>query len=223
MVIMNKGKMIVIAGTDGSGKGTQTKLLHERLLHESYDVMITDFPRYGEPSCFMVERYLNGDFGNLDAKAASILYAVDRFAASKEMYDYLNRGGIILSNRYVSGNKGHQLGKIRDTKEREEFLDWLEDLEYSIFKIPKEDKNILLYVPPDIAQKLVDKKEARTYTDKKRDLHEADLNHLVNAAEAYMFVAKREGWDVIDCTRNGVMKSPKEINDELYAIVKKLI
>lgn len=221
-----KGKLIVIAGTDGSGKGTQTNLIVKRLEEENYPVKMVDFPRYGERSAVFVEDYLNGKFG--DARSVgpyrgSIFYALDRYAASFEMKNNLNEGKILVANRYTSGNKGHQLGKIKDPLEREKYLEWENNFEYNLLGIPKEDLNILLYVPPEIGQQLVDKKEARSYTEKKRDIHEADLEHLKEAADAYIYVAKKEGWTIINCTRNGELLSIEEIHEMVYSEVKKLI
>ncbi|MGE0793299.1 MAG: dTMP kinase [Candidatus Woesearchaeota archaeon] len=221
-----KGKFIVICGTDGSGKGTQTNLLVERLKKENKDVVMVDFPRYGERSSVFVEDYLNGKFGTakeVGPYRGSIFYALDRYAASFEMKKQLAEGKFIIANRYVSANKGHQLGKIKYNDERDKYLEWLNNLEYGIFEIPKEDVNILLYVPPEIGQKLVDKKSARSYTESKRDIHEADLEHLKEAADAYMYVAKKENWIIIDCTKDGELLSIEEIHKMIYEKVKELL
>ena len=156
-----KGKFIVIDGTDGSGKATQTEKLVDRLRAEEYSVFMLDFPQYGERSAALVEDYLNGKFGTAEEVGpyrASIFYACDRFAASKKIKERLERGEVVVSNRYVSANMGHQAGKIADPLERDNFLEWLESLEYDIFGIPRPDCQILLYADPVIAQKLVDKK-----------------------------------------------------------------
>ena len=114
------GKLIVIEGGDGSGKTTQFNLLKERLISEGHKIETVDFPRYGEDSALMIEKYLNGDFGSakdVGAYRASILYAVDRYAASFEMKKWLAEGKIILANRYATSNMLHQAGKIKDIKE----------------------------------------------------------------------------------------------------------
>ncbi|MCF7906471.1 thymidylate kinase [Patescibacteria group bacterium] len=221
-----KGKLIVICGTDGSGKGTQTKLLVERLEKENIKVKMFDFPRYGEKSAGMVEEYLNGKFGTANEVGpyrGSIFYAVDRYAASFEMKKLINEGYNIICNRYTSANKGHQAGKIENLEERDKFLDWENDLEYNIFKIPKEDMNIFLYVDPEISQKLVDNKEKRSYTDKKRDIHEADLNHLKNAANAYKHVAKKENWETVNCVKNNEIMSIQEIHEMIWKKIIKIL
>lgn len=210
---------IVICGTDGSGKATQVELLARRLRGEGYDVMVQDFPRYGEPSSYFVAEYLNGRFGSAEEVGpyrASVFYALDRYAASFSMKEHLARGGVIIANRYVSANKGHQLGKIKGKAERERFLSWLEELEYGVFGIPKEDVNVLLDVPPEVGQRLVDGKAARSYTKRKRDVHEADLGHLREAAEAYRYVAEKEGWLVVECVKDGRLLPVEQIHGILY-------
>ena len=204
---MKKGKLIVIDGTDGSGKGTQTEKLVERLKAEGYSVFMLDFPRYGERSAVLVEDYLNGKFGSAEEVGpyrASVFFACDRFAASKDIKERLERGEIGISNRYVSANMGHQAGKISDSFERDKFLDWLKELEFGIFGIPEPDCQILLYADPEVAQKLVDKKGARDYVGgEKRDIHEADINHLKNASDAFLYCAGKFGWNVVKCTPSG--------------------
>ena len=210
---------IVIDGIDGSGKWTQIELVAKELEKQWKTVKVLDFPRYWEKSAFMVEKYLNWDYGTeISAKQASIFYAVDRFQAyhdgKKDMktYDY------ILSNRYVSANMIHQAGKISDTKEKEEFLEWLSDLEYNIFGIPKPDKTIFLNVSPQMSQILVLKKEEREYLKwwKKMDLHEEDTNHLINAhASAMSIVNNNPDWLKIDCEENNQMRSIPDITQNI--------
>lgn len=221
---MNNGKLIVIDGTDGSGKATQTKLLVEKLKKEGLQVEIADFPQYGEKSASMVEDYLNGKFGTSEEVGpyrASIFYACDRYAASLKIKKWLNEGKIVISNRYVSSNMGHQAGKIKEKEEKDKFLDWLLNLEFNIFDIPEPDINILLYMPPEIGQKLVDKKGHRDYVNgEKRDIHEADLNHLKDAAEAYKYVSLKYGWVIIDCAPNNELMPIEEIGEILYNKIK---
>lgn len=224
-----KGLFIVIDWTDGSGKGTQTKLLISKLQENGYPVEILDFPRYGQPSAAMVSEYLNGKLWSameVGPYRASILYAIDRYAASFELKKWLEEGKIVVSNRYVSANMGHQAGKIKDPQEREKFLNRLEDLEYNIFWIPKPDINILLYMPPEIGQQLVDKKSEadRSYAtgeNKKRDIHEADIQHLIDAAQAYKEVAQKYNWTIIDSAPNGQIRTIEEIADQLRNETKK--
>lgn len=222
-----KGKFIVIDGTDGSGKGTQAERLVERLEAEGYAVVLADFPRHGNRSATLVDDYLTGIFGTAQEVGpyrASIFYACDRYAASFEIRKWLEEGKIVICNRYVSANMGHQAGKIKEIPEVDKFLVWLEDLEYNIFQIPRPDATILLYMPVEIGQQLVDKKGHREYVGgEKRDIHEADLNHLTDAASAYLYVAKKYDWPIIQCAPDNQLRTIEDINEELYALVKKII
>jgi len=224
---MAKGKFIVIDGTDGSGKATQMNLLIDALTKEGTEIVTTDFPQYGESSAYFVEKYLRGEYGTADevgAKRGSLFYALDRFDASKGMYEHLDAGTCIVSNRYVSANMGHQAAKIDDTNERDAFLEWLDELEYEILGIPRPDETIFLYMPPEIGQQLVDQKGEREYTKgKKRDIHEADLDHLKKASEAYKYVADTYGWHTINCAPDGNLLTREEIHEKVLAVVKPLL
>src|SRR3989338_8130226 len=225
-----KGKFIVLDGGDGSGKTLQTKLLVERLKKEGYQVKVADFPQYGNPSATFVERYLRGEFGSsrdVKPEQASLFYALDRYSASFQIKEWLQQGFIVISNRYVSANKGHQLGKISDQKKRKEFLDWLNTMEYSILEIPIPDVTIYLHMAPEIGQKLVDKKESRpSINGKKRDIHEEDLEHLKDAEQAYLFCLKNdtiEHWKEIICFSGDQPRDMSIIHQEIYKLVLKKI
>jgi dTMP kinase len=224
---MTQGKFIVIDGTDGSGKATQTKLLVEKLEQNNYPVKMIDFPQYGQKSAGLVEEYLNGKFGQaleVGPYRASIFYACDRYAAAPQIKDWLNQGNIVISNRYVSSNMGHQAGKIKDETERDKFLDWLFHLEFNIFEIPKPDLNILLYLPPEIGQALVDKKGSRDYVGgQKRDIHEADIQHLLDAAQAYKYVADKYNWLTINCAPDNNLLPIETIHELLWQEILKSI
>jgi dTMP kinase len=162
-----KGKLIVLDGTDGTGKHTQTMLLYNNLKKLGYIVKTIDFPQYGKKSAGPTEDYLSGVYGSVNEITpyqASILYAVDRFAASFKIKKWLNGGYIVICDRYVSANMGHQAGKIKSIVKRDEFLDWLFDLEYNIFNIPKPDINILLYLDTEIARKLAQQNKNKKKT-----------------------------------------------------------
>ena len=225
---MLPGKLVVIDGTDGSGKGTHSGMLIERLKSEGKDVLLSDFPQYRQPSAYFVEKYLRGEYGALEtmgAKKASLFYALDRYDASFAMRKRLSEGTIIISNRYVSSNMGHQAGKIEDPVLRAECIEWLKEIEYGILELPKPDVNILLYVPPEVGQQLVDKKAQREYMQGgRRDIHEADITHLRQASTSYLEVAKNEGWKVIDCMLplGGSLRTKEDIHEEIYAYLKEL-
>ncbi len=222
-----KGTFIVIEGTDGSGKGTQTELLLKRLKKEKVPVETTDFPQYDNFSGAFVAKYLRGEYGSADEVGpypGSIFYAVDRYDKSFDIRKWLLKGKVIVSNRYVSANMGHQTGKIVGKKNRDKYLAWLDNLEYGIFNIPRPDVTILLYMPPEFSQNLVDQKAVRAYTKgKKRDIHEADLEHLKKASEAYLYVAQKYKWPVISCVKDGKILSREEIHEMIYKVVSKIL
>ncbi len=217
-----KGKFFVLDGVDGSGKETQAKLIVEKLKEEGFDVLEVDFPRYGEKSAGLVEDYLNGVYGSFDEvtpKQASIFYAVDRFAASKGIKEHLDRGGIVISNRYVSSNQIHQAGKIKDPNELEEFLKWLDELEFGVFNIPRPDKVFFLNVPYKIGMELVLKKKERTYIkgDKKTDIHEESDSYMEMSYKRALSLVKRyDYWEEILCYKNGNLRTIEDISHELY-------
>ncbi|HUD08914.1 MAG TPA: hypothetical protein VMQ48_02370 [Candidatus Saccharimonadales bacterium] len=222
---IKRGKFIVIDGTDGSGKATQTELLVKRFKKEGYKVKELDFPQYGKKSAGLVEEYLNGNYGtarDVGPYRASIFYACDRYAASFQVKTWLSEGNIVISNRYVTANMGHQGGKIKNKRERDKYFRWLYDLEYNIFSIPKPDINLILHVDAAIAQKLVDSKEKRDYIKNgKRDIHENDLKHLQDAEKVYLEIAQGfSGFQLIECTKGGFIMSKKEISDLVWNRLK---
>lgn len=223
-MFQNKGKFIVIDGTDGSGKATQTKLLVEKLKAQGKEVELIEFPRHGHQSAWMVDEYLNGNFGTIKEVGpyqASVFYAMDRFAAAKEINDYLNQGKIVVADRYVTANMGHQGAKIETIEERKRFYDWITDFEYNKLKIPKPDLTIILHVPAEVAQGLVDKKGHRDYVGgNKRDLHEADLNHLQAAEQVYLEIVKQfPEFRLVECYEQERLLTKQEINDRVFKIV----
>lgn len=225
---MKKGKFIVIDGTDGSGKATQTKLLIKRLKKEGYLVRMADFPQYGKKSAALVEEYLNGQFGSareVGPYRASIFYACDRYAASFKIIKWISEGKIVVSNRYVTANMGHQGGKIKNLKERKKYFGWLYDLEYGLFDIPRPDLNIILHADAAIAQKLVDKKGNRDYVGgKKRDLHEKDLKHLRDAEKVYLEIARTfPGFVLVKCTGDGQIMTREDISNLIWGKVKQIL
>ena len=218
------GRFIAIEGGDGSGKGTQTKLLVEYLRGQDKDVLETDFPRYGEASAYYVEQYLNGAYGgpnDVPADLGALPFALDRYAAKKEIIEHLKKPDtIVISNRYVASNLAHQGTKIGDKAERTAFYERTMRTEYEVLGIPRPDKNIVLIVPAELAQGNVDKKEARSYTSLKRDIHEADANHLELAKANYEELCELypEEFIAIECTENGAMRSIDEIQTEIRSV-----
>lgn len=222
---MAQGYFIVLEGTDGSGKGTQTELLVNRLKQDGREVEVISFPRYGQPSCALVEYYLNGKLGSLQDISpyrGSIFYAIDRYVASFKIRSWILENKIVICNRYVGSNMGHQGGKMKNPDERQKYFDWNYDLEYNIFGIPKPDINIVLHVTPEISQTLVDKKTSREYLNgKKRDIHEDDLDHLRSAENAYLQMVDRfPEFRLVECVENNQLLSVEAVQAKVYALVR---
>lgn len=221
------GKFIVIDGTDGSGKTTQLELLKTRLETEGYAVAIADFPQYNTKSAGLVEEYLSGKYGQADevnSYKASIFYAVDRYDASFKIRQWLTEGKIVLANRYTSANMGHQGCKIENPLERKVFFNWLYDLEYKIFEIPRPDLSIILHVESDISHKLVKARARLDWTGKTTDIHEDNLDHLKKAERVYLEIANSfSDFRLISCTRNSEILSREEISLLVWPAVKKII
>ena len=225
------GKLIVIDGTDGSGKATQSELLKKRLMREGFTVKLVDFPEYydnffGEflGHC-LSEQYYN--WVNIHPKIASVVYAADRFESKEKIEKWLTAGYVVLANRYVSANQIHQGGKIKDAKKRAEFITWLDAMEYGVFKIPKPDLVFYLNVPMKIVEKLLAERNiehARAYLGKKKDVHETDMNFLKNSQKSALWLAEREkNWQKIECAPKGTILPREEIHEEIYRAVKKVI
>lgn len=223
-----KGTFLVIEGTDGSGKGTQFNLLVERLTKEGYDVETFDFPQYEQPSSFFVKEYLNGNYGSAESVGpytGSLFYALDRYQAAPAIREALEAGKVVLANRFTGSNMGHQGTKFANHEERRGYFIWLDNLEFQMLHIPRPDKSFVLRVPAETAQKLVDQKAERSYTDKKRDLHEADLSHLERAVEVYDDLCNLfpKDFQRIDCVRGGELLSIDTIQEMLWQTVKPLL
>jgi dTMP kinase len=221
-----KGLFIVLDGTDGSGKATQAGLLIKRLREKDYKVEQIDFPQYGKKSAVLVEEYLNGKYGKareVGPYRASVFYACDRYVASARIEKWLKDGRIVICNRYVTANMGHQGGKIKDGKERKKFFKWLYDLEYNIFSVPKPDINLILHVNIAVAQKMIDLKKKRNYLKgKEKDIHESDLGHLRDAEKAYLEITRIfPDISLIECMSKGKIMSREKINDIIWSKLKR--
>ena len=216
------GKLIVIEGTDGSGKSTQFAKLFQRLESEGVAFRRTVFPRYSEPSSALIRMYLGGDFGTdpnaVNAYAASAFYAVDRYASYKQDWGpWYENGGLILSDRYTTSNAVHQASK-EPVEHREDFLRWLYEFEYEKLALPRPDLTIYLDVPTSFTEQLMRRREADTNT--KADIHEKDTAYLATCREAGRAAAMYYGWTVIQCVRDGEMRSIEDIHNEIYGHVK---
>ncbi|MFA6963816.1 MAG: dTMP kinase [Patescibacteria group bacterium] len=221
-----KGTFIVIDGSDGAGKKTQSDILVEKLKSLGHSIAYYDFPQYTETFFGkMVGRYLNGEFGTtkqISPYLISLMYAGDRYEVSEKMRNDLSAGKIIVSNRYVQSNMAFSGALFPDEKERQKFLDWLYELEYHVFNIPKPDLVVYLYVPFKIGQILVDQKAKRSYTDAKRDIHESNSEYLLEVEKTYLWLADRyPEWRKIDCAVDDKILPIEEISEKVFEIVKK--
>jgi len=223
-----KGLFLVIEGTDGSGKGTQFKLLEERLRSEGYDVATFDFPQYDQPSSYFVREYLNGKYGTAEEVGpytGSLFFSLDRYESANAIRAALAEGKVVLANRFTGSNMAHQGTKFDNSEERRGYFIWLDNLEFVMLDIPRPDRSIVLRVPADIAQGLVDKKEKRNYTDKKRDIHEADLSHLKKSVQVYDELCELFPKDFlrIDCVRSGKLMDIETVEEHLWKTVEPLL
>ena len=219
------GKLIVLEGTDGSGKATQTAALLQRLQREGVDCRKIEFPRYQEESSALIREYLRGDFGekpsDVNAFAASTFYAVDRYASYRQDWGaYYQQGGLVIADRYTTSNAVHQGSKLQGA-ERTDFFDWLFDYEYRLLELPKPDLVIYLDVPVDLTERNMHRREARTGTA--ADIHERDDDYLRACRVAAGEAAARFGWKKIACTKDGAMRSIEEIHEDVYRAVKEVL
>ena len=212
------GKLIVIEGTDGSGKSTQFRLLTDRLESEQVKFQKLVFPQYSEPSSALIRMYLGGEFGkspsDVNAYAASAFYSVDRYASYRKVWGkWYEEGGLVVSDRYTTSNAVHQASKEPEDK-REDFLNWLYDFEYDKLGLPRPDLVIYLDVPTDFTEKMLRHRETETNTH--ADIHEQDMQYLATCRRMGRAAAAHYGWTVIRCVRDGAMRSMEDIHEEIY-------
>lgn len=216
-----RGKLIVIDGGDGSGKTEQTDRLVARMTREGLPVKTVAFPRYETPTGAEVKAYLNGKYGpaaQVPARQASILYAVDRWAAFHDgVFAPLEDGTHVICNRYVASNMGHQGSKFADPAERTAFFRWNDELEHAIFCIPRPDLNVILHVPAETSIRLIDGR------GNAKDGHE-NVEHLKRAEATYLELARTfPGFALIECVRDGKLLPIPEIHELVWAEVSKAL
>ena len=219
-----RGKFIAVEGIDGSGKRTQIDLLSRALESRGVAHARYSFPRYESTFGRLVARYLNGEFGPLeavDAHFSALLYAGDRYECKAELEAALAAGRMVLADRYIGSNLAHQTARV-GAQRREEFLSWLKKLEYGIYGLPAEDLVIYLRMPAAEAQRQIGLKSAREYTDLQRDLQEADLKHLEQAALVYDRLATEPNWVTVECfdAASSIMRPPEAIHRAVLAAVE---
>jgi dTMP kinase len=222
------GRVIVIEGTDSSGKETQTKKLFERLKEEGLKVRKLSFPNYDSPACEPVKMYLAGAFGDkaLDVNPypVSTMFAIDRYASYKMDWEkFYNEDGIVVTDRYTTSNMVHQASKIEDEEKKNQYLDWLEELEYKKMNIPEPDMVIFLNMPVETAVKLMAERKNKITGEEKKDIHEQDIGYLKKSYNNACEVAKKYNWKEIKCVENQRLKTIDEIGEEIYSVVKEIV
>lgn len=219
------GKLIVLEGTDGSGKATQARLLCQSLEERGISWREIDFPRYGKPSAAMVQEYLDGKLGShpgdVNAYAASMFYAMDRYASFKQDWGgFYTAGGVVVADRYTTSNAVHQASKL-PVGEREAYLNWLFDLEYRLLELPKPDLVIYLDMPTEISQRMMRRREETTGTH--ADIHEQDVEYLRQCRENAGQVARLCGWTVIPCACGDQPRSVEDIHRQVLSAVEPIL
>lgn len=222
------GKLIVIEGTDSSGKETQTRKLYERLEKEITNVRKLSFPNYKSPACEPVKMYLAGAFGDnaldINPYPVSTMFAIDRYASYKMDWEkFYQDGGIIVTDRYTTSNMVHQASKIESIDKKNEYLDWLEELEYSKMGIPRPDLIIFLNMPTETAAELMAQRKNKITGEDIKDIHEKDISYLKKSYENACNIAKKYNWLEIKCVENGRLKTIDEIGEEIFSVVEKIL
>ncbi len=215
-------RFIVLEGTDGSGKATQTSLLCARLDALSLPYRRLAFPRYEEPSSMLLRMYLRGDFGpspdDVNPYAASVFFSVDRYASFKcDWQAAYEAGEIIVADRYTTSNAIHQASKL-DGDARDSYLDWLFDFEYRLMGLPAPDRVVFLDMPAESSFDLIRARQGET-----GDIHEKDHAYLARCRENALDVCARYGWSRVSCVRDGMLRTPEDIASSVWAEVKEVL
>ena len=216
------GKLIVLEGTDGVGKSTQFSLLKQRLEASRRDFRTVVFPQYAEPSSALIRMYLGGEFGSspadVNAYAASIFYAADRYASYKKIWgDYYEAGGLVLCDRYTTSNAVHQASKV-DPAQRMKYYQWLYETEFDLMGLPRPDLVVYLDAPIELTEQLMRRRENDTNTH--ADIHEKDLAYLRTCRATGKQAAEFYGWQIVRCDRGGAMRPIEDIHEELFNLVE---
>ncbi len=214
-------KLIVIEGLDGSGKGTQSKLVYEELKNRGYKVKKLTFPDYDSPTSSLVKMYLGGELGDspdaVNAYAASAFYAVDRVASYLKSWkkDY-EECDYIIADRYVTSNIIYQMSKVAEN-ERDEYIKWCEDFEYNRLGVPKPDVVIYLDMPPHVSQKLMSNRYLGD--ESKKDIHEKNMNFLLSCRESALYALEKLSWIHLSCAQGDTPKSIENITEQILDIL----
>ena len=196
-----QGKIIVVEGTDCSGKETQSKLLEERLNSIGKKCVRFDFPNYESPTgkiiggAYLGKPEIGPSFFkegavNVEPHVVCLYYAADRKYAMPEIEKYLNDDYYVILDRYTTSNLAHQGSKIHDKDERFNMYQWIDKLEYWLLGLPKPDKTIFLHVPLENTLEL--RKNRKSI-----DEHEKSPEYLKRAEESYLELSELYNWDKI--------------------------
>ncbi len=216
--------LIAIEGIDGSGKGTQAKLLQERLVVEGQRAALLSFPRYSE-TLFgeAIGQFLNGEFGALDEVdpfLAALLYAGDRSESKDFLLSLLAENDVVVLDRYVASNIAHQGSKATGVAQQK-LIQRIQTIEFEINALPQADMNILLDLPALEARKLISMKNKRDYTDKEADLQEEDTDYLESVRKVYLQLATdTKNWQLVPVLHDGELRTITEIGDEIFNIAQ---
>lgn len=222
---MSRGKLIVIEGTDCSGKETQAKMLLNRLKNDGIKIEERAFPMYDTPTGKIIGGALLGkshmgesvfpNVSKLNPKVAALYYAADRLYNIDEINKMLDSGINVILDRYVESNMGHQAGKLKDKQEKLDMMNWLESLEYDLLELPRPDIVLFLYMPYQYTIELRNKRAEAA------DGAESDVEHLKNAEATYSLMAEKYNYNIIHCVKDEKIRTIEDINDEVYKLVKK--
>lgn len=221
------GKLVLIEGTDCSGKQTQSDLLLKKLIEAGKKVVKVSFPMYDTPTGKIVggpylgkESICSGWFkegaNNVSAKVASLYYAADRLYNIDKINDYLKKDYIVLLDRYVTSNMAHQAGKIKNKEERLKMFKWIEQLEYGLLELPEPDIKIFLHMPYEYS-KMLQKNRGEL------DELETSEENLRNAENTYLEMVELYNFYQIECVKNNSIRSIEDISEEVYRFVNKEI
>lgn len=223
VIIVKKGKLIVIEGAcDGIGKSTQFNMLKERLEKE-YKIISHHFPSYGTKQAKNVEKYLNGEYGdidNLDPYFINKLYAYDRKVTwDEELKDKYEDNYIILLDRYTTSSIIYQ-SCLMNEKDKIKFIDYVYKYEFEELDIAKPDKVIFLTAPYDLIKKFRFKRN----NNSNEDIHESNNEYLKKVYDNACFVSNYLNWDIVNCANetNDNFRKIEDINNEIYKIIKKM-
>ena len=221
------GALVAIEGIDGAGKGTQAARVAETATAAGFTVASFSFPLYdGNPFSRAVADYLNGEFGGADdvhPELAALLYAGDRFHARPQLVAALAESDLVVCDRYVASNAAHQGAKLTG-EARTRLLDWLDEVEYGEFALPRPELVVLLDAPVALARELVGRKAERGYTTLEADIHESDAGHSGATREVYLELATRDNWRIVRAAGDdGEPRGLDEVAGEVWAAVEPLL